>query len=114
MTASSVAREAQWCINPTSAALNIAVTHAAETELHHRGVLCIPDVVANSGGVICAAAEHRSASKAEAFTEIEDKIRGATAELLDRTMQGRLTPRQAVDQMARERLTTAQGLRRKF
>jgi len=93
---------------------NIPITHAAETELHRRGVLCVPDVVANAGGVICAAAEHRSASRAEAFAEIEDKIRVATAELLDRTVQGQLTPRQAVDQMARERLTKALGLRRKF
>jgi glutamate dehydrogenase (NAD(P)+) len=93
---------------------NIPITRAAETELHRRGVLCVPDVVANSGGVICAAAEHRRASKAEAFTEIEEKIRAVTAELLDRAKRGQLTPRQAVDQMARERLTKAHGLRRKF
>jgi glutamate dehydrogenase (NAD(P)+) len=93
---------------------NIPVTRAAETELHRRGVLCVPDVVANSGGVICAAAEHRSASRAEAFTEIEEKVRAATAELLDRTKRCQLAPREAVEQMARERLTKAQGLRRKY
>lgn len=93
---------------------NIPITHAAEAELHRRGVLCVPDVVANSGGVICAAAEYRGASRTEAFTEIEDKIRVSTAELLDRTRRGQLAPRQAVDQMARERLAVAQGLRRKF
>jgi glutamate dehydrogenase (NAD(P)+) len=93
---------------------NIPITRAAETELHRRGVLCVPDVVANSGGVICGAAEYRRASKAEAFDEIEEKIRAATAELLDRTKRGQMTPRQAVDQMARDRLTKAHGLRRKF
>jgi glutamate dehydrogenase/leucine dehydrogenase len=35
---------------------NIPVTREAEAELAGRGVLCIPDVVANAGGVICAAA----------------------------------------------------------
>ncbi len=93
---------------------NIPITRAAETELHRRGVLCVPDVVANAGGVICAAAEHRRASRAEAFTEIEEKVTAATAELLDRTKQSQLTPRQCVDQMARERLTKAHALRRKF
>jgi glutamate dehydrogenase (NAD(P)+) len=93
---------------------NIPITRDAETELHHRGVLCIPDVIANSGGVICAAAEHRSASKAEAFAEIEEKVSAATTELLDRTRHGLLTPRQAVDEMAWERLSAAAGLRRKF
>jgi glutamate dehydrogenase (NAD(P)+) len=93
---------------------NIPITRAAETELHQRGVLCIPDVVANSGGVICAAAEHRSASRAEAFAEIEEKVCAATAELLDRTKRSQLGPRQAVEQMARERLIKAYGLRRKF
>jgi glutamate dehydrogenase/leucine dehydrogenase len=93
---------------------NIPITRAAETELHQRGVLCIPDAVANAGGVICAAAEYRSASKAEAFAEIEEKLRASTAELLDRAKRSQLTPRQAVNQMARERLTKARGLRRKF
>jgi len=93
---------------------NIPITRAAETELHRRGVLCVPDVVANSGGVICGAAEYRSASKDEAFTEIDAKIRAVTAELLDRIKRGQVTPRQAVEQMARDRLALARALRRKF
>ena len=63
---------------------NIPVTVQAEAELAERGVLCVPDVVANAGGVICAAAEYRGAGQAEAFAEIEEKIRDSTAELLDR------------------------------
>jgi glutamate dehydrogenase (NAD(P)+) len=93
---------------------NIPVTPEAEAELAGRGVLCVPDVVANSGGVICAAAEHRGAGHAEAFAEIEEKIREATAEVLDRTRQGVLTPRAAADQMARARLGKALALRRRF
>jgi len=93
---------------------NIPITTQAEAELHDRGVLCIPDVIANAGGVICAAAEHRSASRAEAFAEIDEKITAATAELLDRTRSASLTPRDAVNQMAAERLSKALGLRRRF
>ena len=93
---------------------NIPVTVQAEAELAERGVLCVPDVVANSGGVICAAAEYRGAGHAEAFAEIEEKIRDTTAELLDRIRQGSLTPRTAADHMAQERLGEALALRRKF
>ena len=93
---------------------NIPITHEAEDELAARGVLCIPDVVANSGGVICAAAEYRGASHVEAFAEIDAKIREVMAELLDRTRTGELTPRSAVSRMARARLGQAMALRRRF
>ncbi len=93
---------------------NIPMTVQAEAQLAERGVLCVPDVVANSGGVICAAAEHRGAGHAEAFTEIEEKIRDTMAELLDRLQPGTLTPRAAADQMAQERLRRAFTLRRRF
>jgi glutamate dehydrogenase (NAD(P)+) len=93
---------------------NIPVTWEAEAELAERGVLCIPDVIANSGGVICAAAEHRGAGRIEAFAEIEEKVRAATTELLDRIRRGPLTPRAAVRQMADVRLDEALALRRRF
>jgi glutamate dehydrogenase (NAD(P)+) len=93
---------------------NIPLTIQAEAQLAERGVLCVPDVVANSGGVICAAAEYRGAGRTEAFTEITEKIRDTTAELLDRIRHGRLTPRAAAGQMAQERLDKALALRRKF
>ncbi len=93
---------------------NIPATPAAEAELHERGVLCIPDVIANAGGVICAAAEYRGAGHTEAFAEITEKIRDTTGELLDRIRGGTLMPRQAAGQMAAERLDAAMALRRRF
>ena len=36
---------------------NIPVTEGAEERLHKRGILSVPDVIANAGGVICAAME---------------------------------------------------------
>ena len=93
---------------------NIPIASQAEAQLAERGVLCIPDVIANSGGVICAAAEHRGAGHAEAFAEIAEKISDTSAELLDRIRRHTLTPRAAADQMARERLHEALALRRRF
>jgi glutamate dehydrogenase (NAD(P)+) len=93
---------------------NIPVTEKAEAELAERGVLCVPDVVANAGGVICAAAEYRGAGHTEAFAEIEEKIRDTTAEMIDRAQDRMLTLREAAGQMAQERLGRAQALRRRF
>ena len=97
---------------------HIPLTREAEAELAGRGVLCVPDVVANAGGVICAAAEYRGAGHVEAFAEIEEKIRDTTAELLDRTRRRtpapRLNLRAAAEQMAQERLDKALALRRRF
>jgi glutamate dehydrogenase (NAD(P)+) len=93
---------------------NIPVTRQAESELHARGVICIPDVVANAGGVICAAAEYRGAGHTEAFAEIEDKIRAVTGELVDRMRHSTLTPRAVAHQMAHERLGQALAIRRKY
>jgi len=94
---------------------NLPVTAAAEETFARRGILSVPDVIANAGGVICAAVEYRGGLRTQAFTEISERIRANTAELLDR-LAGRddLLPRQAATMMARTRLDAAAGFRRRF
>ena len=53
---------------------NIPMTPGAEKILHERGVLCIPDFIANAGGVICAAMEYQGASEAAAMQTIDEKL----------------------------------------
>jgi len=91
---------------------NIGVTAAAEARLHERGVLCIPDFIANAGGVICAAVEYRGGTETQAFATIEEKIRRNTAEVLERAAAGGVTPREAAVAMAGERVRRAMGFRR--
>jgi glutamate dehydrogenase (NAD(P)+) len=86
---------------------NIGVTEEAEALFFERGVLCIPDFIANAGGVICAAVEYAGNTESEAFSAIEEKIRGNTEELLDRADCGQLAPRAAAVQMAHDRVRTA-------
>ena len=86
---------------------NIGITDAAEVLLHERGVLCLPDFIANAGGVICAAVEYAGGSESQAFATIEEKIRGNTGELLQRMDRDGLTPREAGVRMARERVEAA-------
>jgi len=93
---------------------NIPATPEAEESLHARGVLCIPDFIANAGGVICAAVEYRGGTQAGAFEAIAEKIRGNTAEVLERAGRDALTPRRAAEEMARTRVLEAVRLRRRM
>ncbi len=86
---------------------NIGITHEAEQMLHERGVLCIPDFIANAGGVICAAVEYAGGRKRDAMVAIEEKVRANTAEMLERMDRDGSLPREAAVKMARERVDAA-------
>ena len=57
---------------------HIPAPPASERVLHQRGVLQVPDFIANAGGVICAALEYHGATQAAAFQAIEERIRANT------------------------------------
>jgi glutamate dehydrogenase (NAD(P)+) len=91
---------------------NIPCTPEAEAALAERGVLVLPDFIANAGGVICAATEYRGGSEAAAFAEIGDKIRRNTRAILVR-IEGRETlPRAAALALATARIERAMAARR--
>ena len=91
---------------------NIPITHSAETTLHKRGILCIPDFIANAGGVICAAMEYRGSNKTAVFQSIEEKLRRNTQMVLDRMKNENILPRQAAVELATERVRKAMSYRR--
>jgi glutamate dehydrogenase (NAD(P)+) len=91
---------------------NIPFTHGAEQYLHEKGVLCVPDFIANAGGVICAAMEYQGASKAAAFASIEEKLRRNTELVLEEVKNKQTLPREAAMEMALERVKKAMSLRR--
>lgn len=91
---------------------NIPVTPGAEMALHDRGVVVVPDFIANAGGVICAAMEYQSATRAVAFVAIEEKIRDNTRAVLETTKTKRIPPRQAAVNLATGRIRTAMSYRR--
>jgi glutamate dehydrogenase (NAD(P)+) len=93
---------------------NIPATPDAEVSFQRRGILNIPDIVANAGGVICAAVEQRGGTTAQAFAAIEEKIQITTAELLDRAQRGKRSLRMAAEEIARDRIAAARALRRRF
>ncbi len=91
---------------------NIPATDAAEARLHERGVLLLPDFIANAGGVICAAFEYRGATQAAAFEAIAEKIRANTDQVLGESRERGIPPRQAATEMATRRVRRAMQSRR--
>ena len=91
---------------------NIPFTDGAEKTLHEKGVLCVPDFIANAGGVICAAMEYQGASEAAAFQTIEEKVRRNTKEVLEAARNKAIPPRAAAVELAVERVRRAMSVRR--
>ena len=94
------------------AGANIPITAEAERMLHERGVVCVPDFIANAGGVICAAMEYRGATQSAAFEAIAERIRANTAAVLESASRKQVLPRQAAVELARERVARAMATRR--
>lgn len=90
---------------------NIPSTPEAEAILHERGVLVMPDFIANAGGVICAAVEYRGGTESEAFREIDEKVRRNTEELLRRLKHSSQRPREEAMGLALDRVNEAMALR---
>ena len=92
---------------------NIPATATAEALLHERGVVSVPDFIANAGGVICASVEYHGGTEAAAFDAIREKIRRNTEEVLRRSREDGVLPREAAVELARERVMEASAYRRR-
>jgi glutamate dehydrogenase (NAD(P)+) len=91
---------------------NIPFSPGAEQALHERGVVVVPDFIANAGGVICAAMEYRGATVSQAFQAIEEKIRSNVEAVLSGAAAARVAPRQAAMRLAGARVEEAMSYRR--
>lgn len=91
---------------------NIPCTAAAEKILHERGILNVPDFVANAGGVICGSVEYHGGTKHQAFMEIAEKMRENTRLVLKKSAAEQVLPREAALTLARERVKEAMSYRR--
>ncbi len=91
---------------------NIPCTPEAEQALHQRGVLLLPDFIANAGGVICAATEYHRGTRQAAFTAIDEKIRHNTHLVVEQSRRTGALPRQAAVALAERRVREAMRSRR--
>ena len=88
-------------------AANNPTTSEAEKFLHKKGVLVLPDILVNAGGVIGSYAEYEGKSVDEAFALIDSKIRRNTELVLDRSLQAGTIPRLVALDIAMERVAEA-------
>lgn len=91
---------------------NIPCTAQAEQILHNRGILSVPDFVANAGGVICAAVEYHGGTYKQAFETIEEKVRENTKAVLDLAKAHSQMPLEAAMVLAKQRVAEAMAYRR--
>jgi len=91
---------------------NIPCTPEAEEALYKRGVLVIPDFIANAGGVICAAIEYRGGTQRTAFDTIDEKIRANTRLVFEESKRRDELPRLAALALAERRVRVAAETRR--
>ena len=91
---------------------NIPCTSDAELALHKRGILTVPDFVANAGGVICAAIEYHGGTEQAALDYIEERIRTNTRLVLEESRKSSDVPRRAALALAESRVRAAMQIRR--
>jgi glutamate dehydrogenase/leucine dehydrogenase len=91
---------------------NIPATAEAELLLHKCGVLVVPDIIANAGGVICASVEYRGGTQAQALALVQERVAANTSQVVERARELGILPREAAEDLARARVAEATSYRR--
>ncbi|NJD53731.1 MAG: Glu/Leu/Phe/Val dehydrogenase [Candidatus Methanoperedens sp.] len=91
---------------------NIPITESAEKLLHDRGILVVPDFVANAGGVITASVEYHGGTELIALDRTKSMIRKNTKELLDKVYSDKTYPRETAVGIAKQRVMRAMKYRK--
>ena len=96
---------------------NLPTTPEARQALHERGIMVVPDFIANAGGIVAAA--HSMGARYSAFTVdpdnifsmISTKLRSNTVAVLETARRNRLMPHEAAYKIAQDRVRAAMELR---
>ncbi|MFW6114929.1 MAG: Glu/Leu/Phe/Val family dehydrogenase, partial [Thermodesulfobacteriota bacterium] len=86
---------------------NFATTREAQQVFHERGILVVPDFIANPGGVIAAYTEMLDGTPSQAIENTRNKVRKNTAEMFRISKDENLIPLDAAMKMATERVIAA-------
>lgn len=88
-------------------ASNIPMRPEIEEALFKRGVLVVPDFVANAGGVISSYAEYRGYNPKQMFRTVETKLRKNVRLVLESSRERGIKPRDVALEIAQERVRRA-------
>ncbi len=83
---------------------NIPATAKAEQLLHEKGILVVPDFVANAGGVISSYVEYIGGSPEKMFRLVKQKIVANTRLVLETARKKKIKPRDAAQDIAVKRV----------
>jgi glutamate dehydrogenase (NAD(P)+) len=86
---------------------NFATTREAQQILHEKGVIFVPDFIANAGGVIAAYTEMLDGTPSQAIENTRNKVRKNTDEMFHISKEGSLMTLDAAMKMATERVIAA-------
>jgi glutamate dehydrogenase/leucine dehydrogenase len=86
---------------------NIPMSYETEELCHKRGILVVPDFVANAGGVISSYVEYIGGDENAMFKLVEEKISKNTQFVLDEAARNKSSPRQSALEIAKERVRKA-------
>ena len=88
-------------------AANIPMREEVEQKLEKKGIVIIPDFIANAGGVISSYAEYRGYNPKRMFAIVQKKIEESTREVLERSMKRNKSARVVGMEIAKERIERA-------
>ena len=80
---------------------NIPMREDIEKKLHEKGILILPDFIANAGGVISSYAEYRGYNPKQMFKTVKKKITDATTTVLKESLAKNAYPRKVGFDIAR-------------
>jgi len=83
---------------------NIPMQEHLEEEFLRRGVLIVPDCVANAGGVISSYAEYMGYDLKKMMKMVEEKIKNTTRLVLEASKSAEVNPRHIAVELARQRI----------
>ena len=92
---------------------NIPMRESIEEEFFRRGVLVVPDFVANAGGVISSYAEYRGYSHEKMFKLVERKIKNTATAVLKQSLKENRNPRKVAMEIAVRKVEEKTEKRRK-
>jgi len=86
-------------------AANIPMKEDIEEELFQKGILIVPDFVANAGGVISSYSEHKGHNPKEMFDTVESKIKNTARVVLAESVKRNKNPRKVALEIAENKIT---------
>ncbi len=91
---------------------NIPMRENIEDELFRKGIIIVPDFVANAGGVISSYAEYIGYSPEKMFELVEEKVTKATRKVMKKSLADKRNPREVAMEIAKEKVLKASGKRK--